>query len=654
MSDDVVGHLAQGTALVAAIVAVALAVRRRRAGFAALAVAVGALAVATGTLARALVDDEFGLAYVADFSRRQATTPYRLAALWGGMAGSLLFFATVAGVVGLVAAWRLRDRRAAQEVVVGVVGALVAALAGLVLWLADPFERLDLPPVDGAGLPPILEHPAMLYHPPLLYLGLATLAAPFALVVAGLRGRADADDTDTDTGDDPDPGSDSDPGDTDAGVVDLRNWLLVPWTLLAVGMVAGAHWAYVELGWGGYWAWDPVENTALLPWLAVTLALHRRGGSRGQAAFVCVAFLLALTGTMLTRSGAVPSVHAFAEDRAIGRALAVLVGVTAVAVVGLFVRTRGTRDRPRGGLVGRLLLGQLAIVGTVLAITSVGTVAPLWSDLTGGDDLAIEGRYFASFAGPLAAAGLALVALVPTALRARSRPVPPLVGVILGAGVLHAAGGHVRLPQLVLAAAAGAALASAVVAMFGPGRVGPHVAHAGLGLLLLGIAGTATGRTATFSIPPGETVEVLGREVEYLGVYVDDGRDDGTTAVVADLRIDGRARRPALVAYPNLLRVLPETSLVSTPWRDVQVALVDAADDGTAVVRVGVHPLQVWVWWGGLVVAATAAALGLEERAQRRRGLDLLLRLPDDGLGPLGPLGSPLPPGRVRGPTPGR
>ena len=220
--------------------------------------------------------------------------------------------------------------------------------------------------------------------------------------------------------------------------------------------------------------------------------------------------------------------------------------------------------------------------------------------------------------------GAVAARLVPAALRARSLApddlVPPGVGALVGIGILTGAGGHVRLPQLVLAAVAGAALASAVVALGRrTGRAGPHMAHAGLGLLLLGIAGTATGRTEIVSLQPGETTEVLGREVEYLGVYVDDGQGDGTSAVVADVRIDGRARRPALVAYPNLLRVQPETSLVSTPWRDVQVALADAADDGTAVLRIGVHPLQVWVWWGALTIVAAGLVTARGHRRPRRR-----------------------------------
>jgi cytochrome c-type biogenesis protein CcmF len=627
-----IGRLAVWVALLAGGMAV---VSRRRLP---LTVAVGAALLATLVLARALVGNDFSLVYVADFSRRDASAPFRLAALWGGMAGSLLWFATLAGAAGWWAAGRVRSpgsdsaaSGSAAGVVAAVTGGLVAALAGLVLAFADPFRRLEVPAVDGGGLTPILEHPAMLYHPPLLYLGLASLTGPFALTVAGLLGRA-----------------------PEGWAATVRRWLVVPWTLLAAGMLAGAHWAYVELGWGGYWAWDPVENTALLPWLAVTLALHagvpRTAGSSGsrsaprsplpQAALVGLAFLLALTGTMLTRSGAVSSVHAFAESRAIGRALGALVVAATVGVVALLGRAGRAAPAPAAGppdrgLLRRLLAGHFLVVGTVLGVATIGTLAPLVTDLRGGDGIAIEGRYFASFAGPLAAAGLALVALVPLALGVAARRSALLAaggGLVAGVGLLYGAGGDVDVPVAVLAGVAGAATLGAIVgglaARSGAGRgVTGHVAHAGLGLLLLGVAGTASGATEMVPVVPGDRIEVLGETVEYRGVEVvgdvanGAGRVEGSSAVVADVRAAGRDLRPSLVAYPAIARVIAETSLVSRPWRDVQVSLRDAADDGGAVLQVGVHPLQVLVWWGALVLVAAGALAALDPvlTARRRR-----------------------------------
>jgi cytochrome c-type biogenesis protein CcmF len=503
-----------------------------------------------------------------------------------------------------------------------VTGGLLAVLAGLVLALADPFERLAVPAIGGAGLVPILEHPAMLYHPPLLYLGLATLVGPFAFTVAALaQGRLDAVWADA-----------------------ARRWTLVSWTLLAIGMVAGSHWAYVELGWGGYWAWDPVENTALLPWLAATLFLHatrraalapvagaddRSSAGLGLAGLACLPFVLALLGALLTRSGATSSVHAFAESRTIGRALGVLVGLVAVGLVGLLARAAarrrrvaageqsvpgGLRDHGAGdprGTVPRLLGAQLAVVGSALAVVLAGTLWPLWEDLTGGDGIAVEGHYFASFAGPLAAAGLVLlVALALSRAGGRQRAMVAAGGAgAVSALVAIGAAGDPSFAACGLAGLGGAVVATSIraVAWRTGGGIGSHVAHAGVGLLLLGIAGTTAGETLAASLAPGETIEVAGREVTYRGVEVTSGPTEGSSAVVADVEVDGRTLSPSLVAYPDRAVVLAETALVSGMLADVQVVLLDAQDDGSALFEVGVHPMQVLVWWGGLAIVAGGA-----------------------------------------------
>ncbi len=685
-----VGRLAVWVALFAALAAALSPVAGRRGdcpGRAArlLAVSAGAGIVATSVLVRALVVGDWSLVYVADFSRQGASAPYRAAALWGGMAGSLLWLAALVGVAGLVTAWRLHDR-GRRDVVAAVTGAVVAALVLLVVVFADPFATLSVPAIDGAGLTPILEHPAMLYHPPLLYLGLATLVGPFALTVAALvDGRLD-----------------------DAWLATVRRWSLLPWTLLAVGMVAGAHWAYVELGWGGYWAWDPVENTALLPWLAVTVLLHAvRGAGTDRpptsrvavAGLACLPFTFALLGSLLTRSGATSSVHAFAESRAIGRALGAVVVAVVVAVAALLRRAvRRARAAPGGGAlpaqaapsggalrakrgarsgvagmatVARLVAGHLAVVGAALAVVLAGTLWPLVADLRGGEGIAVAGTYFARFTGPLAGAALALLCLVPIAL---GDPARPGLRTVAAAGAGGAAGAVVLLaacsPGLrpgpaLLGAAAGACIATSMTAVAaavrrdrsapgasqspvaesgtaatappsgsalradGPtakGRsvratVGGHVAHAAFGLLALGIAGTASGGTRMVAVRPGDRVTVLGHEVTYAGVTVENGPVAGSSAVVADVTTGGQRLRPSLVAFPDRGVLLAETSLRSTPTVDVQVTLRTADDDGTAVLGVGVHPLQVLVWWGGLaVVAAGAHALWRRPRGPARGG----------------------------------
>ncbi|HEX6417771.1 MAG TPA: cytochrome c biogenesis protein CcsA [Acidimicrobiales bacterium] len=609
------GRAAEWLALVAAVAAaLAPVLGRPRWAVRLLGLAAASAGVATADLAHALVTGDHSLAYVADFSRRDAGAAYRLAGMWGGNAGSLLWLATLVGACGLVAACRTAGLRP-RALVAAVGGATLAGLLAMVVGLADPFARLAVPATDGAGLTPILEHRAMLYHPPLLYLGLASLVAPFALTAAALAdGRLD-----------------------DGWLATVRRWSLVPWCLLGLGMVAGAHWAYVELGWGGYWAWDPVENTALLPWLGLTLLLHaaravsvpRAPVSRlAVAGLACLPFVLALLGNLLTRSGATTSVHAFAEARAVGRALGVAVAA-AVAAVAVLLARQGRRDRAAGGrhrptgpaLPGRLLAGHLAVVGAVLAVVLVGTLWPLVSDLRGDDGVAVAGRYFARFTGPLAVAGLALACLAPLAVGAarRAHPlratlVPGVAGAAAAVCLLAAATPALGAAGAVLGAAAGAATgtaaAGAVRAVRGGLPAGGHLAHAALGLTLAGVAGTTAGGGTTAALAPGESVEVLGHRIAHAGVEVAPGPAPGSRAVVAAVEVDGQRLRPALVAFPDRGVLLAETSLRSTVAGDVQVGLVTARDDGTAVLEVGVHPLQVLVWWGGLaLVLAGGAAL---------------------------------------------
>jgi cytochrome c-type biogenesis protein CcmF len=624
------GPLALRLAVVAGVVAAVCGAwpRRpplRRWAAPAAAVATVATVVALLVLARAFWDGDFSLVYVADHSRRAVDRVTRLSGIWGGMGGSLLFFAVGTGIAGVVAAWRAP---AADRPTVAAVGAAWAtALVVLVVWLSDPFRHLQVPATDGAGLTPILEHPAMRYHPPLLYAGLTSLAAPFALTIAALVDRRL----------------------DDAWLGQVRRWLLVPWTLLAVGMVAGAHWAYVELGWGGFWAWDPVENTALLPWLAITAALHGlqrptvpdNGDGDGHddatavspptvAALVGGAFALSILGALLTRSGATSSVHAFAEASAIGRAFAVLLATVVVGVAALLWHARRRGGRPRrlslAATRANALAGHQLVVLAVLAIVLVGSLWPLLADLRGGRGVAVEGWFFAAFCGPLAVHGLALMAVGPLLGRRSLRPVAAGATVgLLGALLAGWSGGF----ALTAAAAGGAAITGALVGL-GSARTAAHGAHLGMAILLVGVAGTTTGTTEDHRVPRDGTVTVQGHTVTNRGVEVLDDATDRTTAVVATIDVDGHTLHPELVAHLDRDVLLAESALWSTPWRDVQLMLRDADDDGTVMLQVGVHPLQQWVWWGALLVvgagawafasrpvaAGATAALRVEERAQ--------------------------------------
>ena len=280
--------------------------------------------------------------------------------------------------------------------------------------------------------------------------------------------------------------------------------------------------------------------------------------------------------------------------------------------------------------VAGLVAGHLALVGTALAVVLAGSLWPLWADLRGGDGIAVEGSYFAQFVGPLATAALVAICLVPVALRRAGRTaratvlVPAAAGALVAVLVLAASAPRTDVWRVALAAAAGACMATATIAAVRSWRssprraVGGHLAHAALGLAVLGIAGTASGGRETVSLRPGETTDVLGHTITHQETTVEDGPVAGSEAVVATVTVDGTTLRPSLVAYPDRGVLLAETSLRSTPAGDVQVTLQTADDDGRALLDVGVHPLQVLVWWGGLGVVA--AGLVAARDGRRRAG----------------------------------
>lgn len=507
------GTLAMVGGLAALVSGGVLALAGRRSAVAVTRVGAGLAAAAVAALAWALATGDLRLAYVAATTDRSTAWPHRLAGLWGGMGGSLLLWSA------MVAAWSARRRLAAVER--AAIAWLAAAFLLVDLVLATPWHRLAAPALDGLGPTPILRHPAMLYHPPVLYLGLTGLVVPWGATLAGAGG----------------PGG-------DGGRV--RRQLLAVLGVLTLGMVAGAHWAYVELGWGGFWAWDPVENTALLPWLAVVGALHGlRAGRRSGPVLVVVALALAVLGTTLTRSGAAPSVHAFGEDGAVGWALAAVVVAATAGSLALVLGRRGGTVRASGA-VDRALRLQPWLAGFAVLVVLLGTLRPLVGDRA----VAVDGSYYASLLGPV---GLLAVVL---ALRAR------------------------------------------------PGLL----AHLAVALLALGVAGSTRAESVTATVEPGGAVDVAGWTVVHEAVEVVD--DDTVRATVTLRRGDDRVAtlHPRIVAHRDRGVELAETSLRSTPLTDVQVVLRNADDRGRALLEVHVRPLVWCVWGGGLLLAAAALA----------------------------------------------
>ncbi|HWQ23362.1 MAG TPA: cytochrome c-type biogenesis CcmF C-terminal domain-containing protein [Gaiellaceae bacterium] len=632
-------------ALVAGVAAARLG-RRRLALSAqnALLAAFVSTAVASAVLLAALLRHDFSFTYVARTTSEELPTAYTISAFWGGQEGSLLLWLLV--LTGFGAAAVRLNRSWARDLVVWVVpvfAAVTVFFAFLVVAVASPFATQPAPP-DGAGMTPSLQNPYMLAHPPLLYLGYVGLTVPFAFALGALlSGRTD-----------------------ERWLVATRRWTLVAWTALGVGQLLGAHWAYVEVGWGGYYAWDPVENAALMPWLAATAFLHsvmiqeKRGMLRiWNVLLVFLAFSLSLFGTFLTRSGVVNSIHAFTQS-SIGPWFLAFIAVTvAVSVAVLLRRLPLLRSRARLesplSREAAFLYNNLLLLALCLAILW-GVVYPLLSEAVRGEAVVLGRSYYDFFLrafglpllllmgiGPLIAWRRASLASLATTFRW-----PTAFALATGA-VLLALGAGSSLPGLVaytfsafvaativLEFARGTAARKALGATSWPGaffsliarnrrRYGGYVVHAAIVLLAVGIAGSsAFDSVGEATLRPGETLEVGRYALTYRSL------DERQTANATELRALLSVRRggrdlgtleAGKNAYTVEQQVSNEVGIRSDrlTGEDLFVIAEQIDPDGTVSFRVFVKPLVNLIWLAGLVfVLGSLIALWPDAREQRR------------------------------------
>ncbi len=582
-----------GSALLMAAIGVALAglVTGRR-GTLRLAALLSALS--TLALAYALVSSDFSLDYVVRTTSLATPWPYRMAALWGGMEGSILFYSAMTLAVASFASLGRAGVRAAA--------AVGLALLGITAVFANPFTTLDVPAVDGMGLLAILQHPAMIYHPPILYLGLTSLIVAFAKTMDKSFGDLELS----------------------SWLVETRAWLYFSWTILTVGMVAGASWAYVELGWGGYWAWDPVENTSLMPWLAATVFLHSSRVEEATNSLVRtntylagIPFALTVVGVYLTRSGITGSIHSFAEDPSVGLVLF----VSTLLVLG--VLSIATLREPRGAPVAwkgrRGWLNVSAIlVSAALAFVTAGSLYPAFRSVFFAETLIVDARFFVLTILPIAvliAVFLSLAVSRRWALFSWSGAIgAALTAWVYGPGI-----------GLLLTAPAVGSIAVLVADLVGrrPRRrqLSLRMAHLGMAILLFGVAGSSFGEDFEGPMQVGDSVEVSGITITLN--EVSSGEEDRYLYVRADFDVDGRGLAPEIRAFEDQSLPVAEPALLSGPSRDVIVATSLLFPDGETVdVSIFVRPLVWWVWAGALLISVAGLTYLLGKGgvdAERRR-----------------------------------
>ena len=591
------------------------------------------VSIATVLMVVALVTHDFSVSYVAAVGSRSTPLLFTIISLWGALEGSILFWAWVLALYAAAVVW-LHHRKPGNLVPYAAMTllAIAAFFAMLLVGPADPFQPVSPVPADGPGPNTLLQnHILMAVHPPLLYLGYVGMSVPFAFAIGAIL---------------------SDEATSNDWTILSRRWMLASWGFLSAAIIAGMWWSYEVLGWGGYWAWDPVENASFLPWLTATAYLHsvmvqeRRNMLRLWTLNLCVAtFVLTILGTFLTRSGILQSVHAFTTG-AIGY---YFLGFIAVVLVATLVLVAGHSDRIHtkgtlGGAASRetvFLLNNLFLTAVMLTVL-VGTLYPLIAEAIRDVKVSVGEPFFNRMAVPAMVALIFLMGVGPslpwgstTWDDARKRLLPPVIaalimgalGVIAGARSIYAIGafacvgyaamGNLREYWIGMRArrrAHGESWATALVRLVGGNRrrYGGYVAHIGMLFVALGITASSTFRSEReATLLPGETLTVAGHTVRLKSVW---GREEPQRSVIgATMEVLDKTGavigtvQPRMNYYHVSDQPVPTPDVRSNIRGDVYINLQAFDPNGAnATVKVIVEPLVPWIWFGGFVMVVGA------------------------------------------------
>jgi len=593
---------------------------------------------ACGMLIAGFLTDDFRLAYVMENSSRAQALPFKISALWGGQGGSLLLWTFVLSCYGIVVSWQGRKHsQVLAPAAVSVICFTTAFFASMVAFAASPFMTMDnLVPPDGRGMNPLLQNYWMQIHPPTLYTGYVGCTVPFAFAVSALLHRKFDEDW----------------------VILIRRWVLFTWVVLTCGIVLGGVWAYETLGWGGYWAWDPVENASLMPWLCATAFLHsimlqgRRGLLKNwNIALVTLTFLLSVFGTFLTRSGVVQSVHSFAES-GIGGYFLDFLGFVALATMGLIWWRRAELQSEAKidtalSREGAFMLNNWLLLGCTFAVLW-GTVFPTLSEAMGNGRVVVNRSYFDHIMAPLGLCLLALTGIGPLLAWRRatwkgvwnaikfpllwSLPFIPVLMVLTNYRT-GAATSFVLTVFVFLAitsefwrgiaarrraAKEGVVDATISLVSFNTARYGGYIVHLGVALMFVGLTGSSVFKVETEPIvlTPGQSMHVGEYTLRYDGLFephiLPDNLASQTAAQITVLDSSGRqVTPPDQPMYPHIdvfkatgtardgspLQSARRPAIRSTLANDLYLDL-DGYDPATnsASIKAYLNPLVQWIW----------------------------------------------------------
>ena len=560
--------------------------------------------LAFATLTYAFVSSDFSVALVAQHSHTLKPLIYKISGVWGNHEGSMLLWILVLAFYAGLVAFLQRGGERLTSAALGVQGLLAAAFILFILFTSNPFLRLDPAPFEGAGLVPLLQDPGLAMHPPMLYVGYVGLSAAFsyaaAAMMVGEEGWARA----------------------------ARPFMLIAWIALTCGIALGSWWAYYELGWGGFWAWDPVENASFMTWLIATALLHsalateKSGAFRTWTLLLAIAgFSLSLIGTFLVRSGVITSVHSFASDPTRGFFIMMLIFLAIGGALGLFAwRAPKLQGGAAFATVSRettLLLNNVFLVAACACVFA-GTLYPLVLDAMNRTKISVGPPYYALTFAPIFFALLVLVPFGPKLgwrrgdLKTAWRTLYPALGL---AGIAAVAVLALVSPRTVTATAAFAVAGWLIGASILDLRkrkgarasaFAAAVAHAGLGVTLMGVAGTTAWRSEVLTVvAPGQTLQVGPYTLRFDGVTREKGpnyiADRGHFALMDGGKVETMLL-PEHRFYPAEGSDMTDTAIRTTGLRDLYLALGDDRGGGRFTLRAIVSPLAPLIWLGALVM----------------------------------------------------
>jgi cytochrome c-type biogenesis protein CcmF len=597
----------------------------RPAAYAQLALLLGAF----GVLTAVFVTQDFSVRYVAENSNSLLPLAYRYSAVWGAHEGSLLLWALVLALwCGAVALWSKRLPAEVCARVLGVLGIISIGFLAFLIFTSNPFARLIPAPLEGRDLNPLLQDPGLIIHPPMLYIGYVGFSVPFAFAIAVLlEGRVDA-----------------------RWLRWTRPWTNVAWGFLTIGIALGSWWAYYELGWGGWWFWDPVENASFMPWLAGAALIHSQAVTEKRGSFASwtlllaiAAFALSLLGTFLVRSGVLTSVHSFAADPSRGTFILIFLALVIGGALLLYALRSGalTSDDPRRGFLPTsretLLLANNLLLAAACGMVLLGTLYPLLADALGLGKVSVGPPYFGTLFVVLMAPLVALLPFGPLVNWQRDQASRRLAMLAPWAGlaVLLGVVAYFMAPQGALKTAAGltgAAWVALGTARFvwtrlrGNGKftaemVGMLLAHGGVAVFLAGaLLVEALNVQREVALAPGQSLVVGTYEVRFEGV--DHQQGPNYVADRGHLRVFQHDRQLALLhpekrLYASGGQVMTEAGIHARLNGDVYVALGESLGNNAWAVRVHIKPFVRWIWLGALLMALGGFVTAADRRFRR-------------------------------------